>query len=378
MLCTHAATDGAGLVLPGLMPVIKAEMALSYTDVGALYFVSLLTTVIFQFAFGMLGSNREAKGLLVAGMAAGLAGLALMTVSGTFPMLVLSVVILRAGTGAYHPVGNALISREFKGSELKSAMGILYAGGDVGVLMTLAVTALTIGSLGWRAPPVFLVIFTGVLIAFLLVLRGTGGARRSETVPADAKRDFIQVIRDHPRVLAFGFVAGGIFNLTFNYGALLMTGRCGVDPSTASVVMAVWIASGVAIASCYGRIAKTGLERWILLSATLLMVVMTIVMTLTRDIFLMTGSLLVIGFGLFVLFPAVQANMAGTAAPGRESQSFAMLFNFQIGAGAVFSFIAGAISDVYGIASVPFLITGLSLLAIALLILCGPAIFEKR
>lgn len=379
MLFSHAVTDGAGLVLPGLMPVIKTEMSLNYTDVGVLYFVSLLTTVIAQFAFGVLGGRYGSKGLLIGGMVTGLAGLVLIVISQGYAMLVLSLVVLRVGTSVYHPVGNAWISREFKGSELKSAMGFLYAGGDFGVLMSLMVTALTIGAFGWRAPPLFWVAFTGVLIVGLFALkerRRIASTPRSKAI--DVRRDFLQIIRDHPRVLAFGFIAGGIFNLTFNYGALLLTSRCNIDTSIANVILSIWIASGVGIASCYGRISRMGKERPILLITALLMAPMGLVMATTRDVYVMSTALLVIGLGLFVLFPAVQANMASMAKVGSESQSFAMLFNFQIGSGAIFSFLAGVVSDHYGIASTPFLVTGLAILAIILIIAFGSDVFGKR
>jgi FSR family fosmidomycin resistance protein-like MFS transporter len=360
------------------MPVIKTEMGLSYTDVGILYSVSLLTTVIAQFSFGVLGKMYGSKMLLIAGMVVGFVGLFLIAISQGFVMLTLSVVVLRAGTGVYHPVGNALISREFKGPELKGAMGILYAGGDVGVLMSLTVTALTLGAFGWRAPPVFWLIFVAALAIALLALRQTDDIGPDRSRSLDVHRDFLQIIKDHPRILAFGFIAGGIFNLTFNYGALLLTSRCGIDTSAANVILAIWILSGVVVASLYGRLARTGKERWILLGMMLLMIVMSLGMAITRDVYLMTGALMVLGLGLFTLFPAVQANMAGMARGGSESQSFAMLFNFQIGAGAIFSFLAGYMSDHFGVEHIPLLVMGLVVSAIALVIALGTHTFGKR
>lgn len=377
MLCSHAVTDGAGLVLPGLMPVIKTEMALSYTDIGLLYFVSLLTTVIAQFSFGVLGRMYSSRGLLIAGMVVGFVGLSLIAISQGFVMLTLSVVVLRVGTGVYHPVGNALISREFKGPELKGAMGILYAGGDVGVLMSLTITALTLGAFGWRAPPVFWLIFVAVLAIALLALRQTDDVGPDRSRSVDVHRDFLQIIRDHPMILAFGFIAGGIFNLTFNYGALLLTSRCGIDTSVANVILAIWILSGVVVASCYGRLARTGKERWILLAMMLLMIAMSLGMAITRDVYLMAGALMVLGLGLFTLFPAVQANMAGMARGGSESQSFAMLFNFQIGAGAMFSFLAGYTSDHFGVASTLYMVTALAISASILVLSFGQGLFGR-
>ena len=127
----HCATDFAGGALPALLPFWVDRFDLSYTLAAAVMLVSAVSSSVVQPLFGLWSDARGAIWLLPAGVAVAGAGTALASVSPSYALVLLCVVVGGLGTAAYHPEGSKFAA--FAGGRRRaSAMSLFSVGGNVG------------------------------------------------------------------------------------------------------------------------------------------------------------------------------------------------------------------------------------------------------
>ena len=106
----HLATDFANGVLPALLPFLVSRFDLSYLQAGGLVFASAAASSLVQPLFGHWSDRRGAVWLLPTGVFLAGSGMALASVSASYSVCVLFVVVSGLGTAAYHPEGTKFAS----------------------------------------------------------------------------------------------------------------------------------------------------------------------------------------------------------------------------------------------------------------------------
>ncbi len=161
----HLVIDMIGGSLPVLLPVLKSEFSLSYTQLGVIILVSNLISSVIQPVFGIWSDRKAVLWLLPAGcLIAGL-GIALVGFAPVYSFVLLAVTLNGIGSAAYHPEGSKqafLISGERKAT----AMSIYSVGGNIGYGVGPVIAVMLLGLNGRQGMAWFLIIV--VLIAFLL------------------------------------------------------------------------------------------------------------------------------------------------------------------------------------------------------------------
>lgn len=147
----HTVNDALFAGVYPLLPLIAAEMGLTYAQTGAIKTVLVSGSAMFQVPAGMLAERIPEHLLLAAGTGwAGAGFLGMAAVAGFWWLLVASLV---AGLGGniQHPVGTAVISRVFDGGGRATAIGTLNFAGDMGKVLAPLIVGAAMLAGGWRA-----------------------------------------------------------------------------------------------------------------------------------------------------------------------------------------------------------------------------------
>lgn len=133
-----------------VLPLIKDELALSYTELGVLLTTPGVVALILEPLIGALGDTRYRRALVVGGICATTFGLALVAFGQTFAMILTAFVILYVASGAYVNLAQAtLIDLNPKRSEQTMARWTLLGSVGVTIAPILVTIVLTLGY-GWR------------------------------------------------------------------------------------------------------------------------------------------------------------------------------------------------------------------------------------
>jgi DHA1 family tetracycline resistance protein-like MFS transporter len=162
----------------------KRQFGWGPEPVGYLFaFVGILSATMQGGLIGRLTKRFGEERVVVAGNVSIVAGLALMPLAVTVPLLVVATSLLALGLGMTQPALNSLISRQAGSHEHGEVMGVSQSTGSFARIVGPAFAGFLFGGLGRNAPYV-----AGALImagAVLLALRffRTSGAARLATEP---------------------------------------------------------------------------------------------------------------------------------------------------------------------------------------------------
>ena len=193
VVVSHGAMHSYIVVLPALLPLMKEEL-------GSYFILGLLASIVYlvygwgSFPVGILADRFSKKKLIILSMM--LCGLSsiLISLSQGFISAAVSFMLLGVGTSLYHPVGYSLISllsEERRGRY----MGIQGLGGNVGMAVGYALSAVIGSFLGWR----FTFLIWGIMGIVLSITNAVfvlEPRRAEKTKKNDAVKEKVTVKRD--------------------------------------------------------------------------------------------------------------------------------------------------------------------------------------
>jgi MFS transporter, FSR family, fosmidomycin resistance protein len=185
----HLAVDFAGGALFVLIPYLHDEFDLSYTLAAVLVLCSTVSGSLLQPLFGLWSDRRGAIWLIPVGVAAGGIGMALASVSPSYGLVVLFVIVAGLGTAAFHPEGSKFAAY-VSGRRRASGMAFFSVGGNIGFGLGALAAAVLVHSLGLHGG-LLLAVPCLAVSALLFSLRGylLGFAPDRETVRRAAGED---------------------------------------------------------------------------------------------------------------------------------------------------------------------------------------------
>ena len=168
------------LMVP-LLPFIKEDLGLSFTEVGLLRSVFTGATAILQIPSGLLAETTGEFWLLVLGNVWVGGGLIAMALSSSFAALLALSFLGGLGGGAQHPLASSMVSRAYEDGGRSTAVGTVNFAGDIGKMIAPLMAGAVAISFGWRAA----LWVTGVVsLAFMLL---TMMARRNIDIGRPAR-----------------------------------------------------------------------------------------------------------------------------------------------------------------------------------------------
>ncbi|MCC7370569.1 MAG: MFS transporter [Chloroflexi bacterium] len=157
--CLHTCNDAMFAVMYPLLPLIAADLGLSYAEVGIVKALYSGASAVLQLPAGVLGERFAEYWLLALGNGWGAVGLLGMAAATSFPILLVLSVLAGLGGNFQHPLASTMVARAFEGGRRGTAIGTLNFAGDLGKMAAPALVGLFALPYGWRTALVALGLF---------------------------------------------------------------------------------------------------------------------------------------------------------------------------------------------------------------------------
>lgn len=181
---SHLMNDMIQSLLPAVYPILKANYALDFGQIGLLQLAFQITASILQPAVGLVTDRRPLPYSLPFGMGATLLGLLLLSSAHSYPALLVAASMIGLGSSVFHPEASRVV-RVASGGRYGMAQSVFQVGGNVGsavgpLLAAFVVIAYGQPSVAW---------FAAAALAGMMVLSAVSRwyAQRVTVRPAGAR-----------------------------------------------------------------------------------------------------------------------------------------------------------------------------------------------
>jgi MFS family permease len=362
------------LLLAPLMPFVREEYGVSYTEIGLAFAAFNIVSAILQTPAGFLVDRLGARTLLIAGLVIGAAAFAVTGLVHSFWLLVVMFGIAGIGNTVYHPADYALLSQHVPSERIGQAFSVHTFAGMLGSAVTppavLAMQALW----GWRGAMLGSAALGLVAAAILLVATEPETARPVRHKTETDRTDW-QVLMSGPILLNLVFfvllamISGGLYNysvVAFGalYGTPVETANAALTGNLLLTAIGV-LAGGLLV----GRTRRHGLV------ASIGLAVAAAFTLLFAEVDLGTAALIVAmsaaGFASGVIMPSRDMIVRAVTPAGSFGKVFGFVTTgFNIG-GIVAPLVFGAIMD-HGSPRLVFLTVAVLTLAAILTVATRP------
>jgi FSR family fosmidomycin resistance protein-like MFS transporter len=127
----HLINDLIQSVLPSIYPMLKTNYGLTFTQVGLITLTFQLTASLLQPWVGYHTDRHPKPWLLPAGSICTLIGIVMMSMVGSFPLILLAAALIGIGSSTFHPEASR-IARLASGGRFGLAQSTFQVGGNAG------------------------------------------------------------------------------------------------------------------------------------------------------------------------------------------------------------------------------------------------------
>jgi MFS family permease len=356
------------LLVP-LMPLIRDEFALDYTQSGLLFSVFTMSYGISQLPAGWLADRVGARILITIGICGvALAGL-LVGLSQTHAMMLGFLALMGVLGGGYHPASSPLISASVELKNRGRSLGIHLIGGSSSFFLAPLIAAAFAVALGWRAPFIILAVLTFAFGIIFYVLLGRLAEKRKDNNGPGNSPDNPTIQQRHNRLVPFIILAtfmGAVLFSTVSFIPLFLVDNFGVAEGAAAAFIAIIYFAGL-LASPLGGYLSDRFGRVSVLLAASFIAGPVIYMLNIVPLGLGIGVILfIVGAILYIPQPATEAYIIGQVSHRRRSSVLGIYFSGALmGAGAITPLL-GYFIDHVGF-STSFTIVAVALVVISLI-----------
>ena len=164
---SHLLNDVIQSLLPAIYPILKANYALDFGQIGLLTLAFQITASLLQPLVGMYTDKHPLPYSLPFGMAATLSGLILLGLAGSFHMLLLAACLVGLGSSVFHPEASR-VARAASGGRFGMAQSVFQVGGNMGTALGPLLAAFIVLPHGQRS----ITWFSAAALAAMLILTG--------------------------------------------------------------------------------------------------------------------------------------------------------------------------------------------------------------
>lgn len=359
------------LLLAPLLPFVRADYGVSYTEIGLALAVFNTVSAVLQAPAGFLVDWLGARIPLIGALVLGAAAFTIAGIVDSYWVLVAMFALAGVGNAVYHPADYALLSHYVPGERIGQAFSVHTFAGMLGSTVAPP-TLLAMQSLwGWRGAFVGAGTLGLAVAAFLVSVRESdaGAAPQKQAAAADNSSAGCRLLLSPPilRNLLFFVLLAVLSGGVYNYSVVALGVLYGTPVATANAAL-----TGFLLLSAIGVLAGgllVGRTARHALVATVSLVGIALFTVLIAEVDL--GSLMLIGAmtsaGLFfgLMMPSRDMIVRSVTPPGSFGKVFGFVTTgFNIG-GIAAPLIYGALMDHGSPRLVFILVAACSLVAIA-------------
>ena len=339
------------ILLAPLMPFVRDEYQVTYTEIGLAFAVFNIVTGVFQTPAGFLVDRLGARALLILGLAIGATSFVTAGLVDSFWVMIAMFGIAGMGNTVYHPADYTLLSQHVPADRIGQAFSLHTFAGMLGSAVAPASLLMMQSSWGWRGAFVGAGVF-GFAVALLLLLVRDGTtptANAGTRPPSDSSDTGWRLLLSAPILLNLAFfillamMSGGLYN----YSVVALGALYGTPVTTANVALTgnlLLSAAGVIVGGLLvTRTKRHSLVATLGLTAMALSVVLVAVVDL--DSLALIAAMSLAGLFSGVIMPSRDMIVREVTPPGSFGKVFGFVTTgFNIG-GIVSPLIFGAVMD---------------------------------
>lgn len=354
-----------------LLPIIGAELGLSFSQIGLIMTCQYLAGAVANVPGGVLVDTVGRKGLL---MAVSLFWVGfpylLMGFTHSYLMLLVCVAMVGIGNSLWHPTAIPTLARRYP--ERKGLVLSLHGmGGNAGDAIAPLVIGVLLALFSWRQVVMLNVVPGLVMSALLLVFLGTlrlsskkSGTAAAGDPPAQSLAEYGRGLRQlfRNRSLVLLSTSGAFRSMTQNalltFLPLFLARELGYSVLLIGVSMFALQAAGFAAAPVAGHLSDRLGRRSVVMTSMAMTAAVLLFMALAGNSQAFVALIAVLGFFLYALRPVLQAWLLESTPKNMGGSSIGILFGAQSLGASIAPLIGGLIADRYGLGATFYFLAG--------------------
>lgn len=356
-LCaTHGLNDLLQAVVNAMYPMLKADLNLSFSQIGIITLVYQLSASLFQPAVGYLFDRKPFVMSLPAGMTSTTIGIVIFSFATSLPGILVAVFMIGLGSSTLHPEASRITSlagRPRRGV----AQSIFQVGGNFGSSLGPLLVALIVAPHNRRYVLWFLIFSTLAFIVlrpvckwyknYLDQSRSTKGTETSHAkLPLSPRMTIFTIC-----VITILIFSKYVYIASLSsYYTFYLIDKFGVSVSQSQIYLFIYVAStavGTLVGGPFGDRYGRKPVIWVSILGTAPFSLLLPHVNLPLTIILSFCA----GFMLSSAFPAILL-YAQELLPTKLGMISGLFFGFAFGVGGVASALLGDFADKYGIETV--------------------------
>ncbi len=335
-----------------MFPILERELLLTYTQLGLIAFALNMVSSIMQPVVGWYTDRKPMPYALPIAMMSTMAGMILLAVAPSYPMIIVSVLFIGLGSAIFHPEGSR-VAYMAAGTKRGLAQSIYQVGGNAGQALAPLITAFVIIPLGQLGGLTFapLAFIASLLlfyiarwytkqIAFFPVKKKQGG--KDSKLPK-------KIWAALAIILFLIFARSWYISAMTNFYAFYIIEQYGFSIEMAQMYIFAFLAAGAGGTFFGGPLADRFGKKTIILLSMLLSAPLAVLLPFVQPEWALI-LLFVIGFVLMSSF-SVTVVYAQELVPGKIGTMAGLTVGLAFGMGAIGSIAIGSMADTVGLAA---------------------------
>ncbi|WP_105370232.1 MFS transporter [Neorhizobium huautlense] len=349
----HMLNDIMQSMISAIYPMLKADFALDFWQIGILTLAFQCTASLLQPVIGIVTDKKPFPYSLPFGMGSTFIGLFILAWSQSYLMLVVAASLIGVGSAVFHPESSR-VARLASGGRYGFAQATFQVGGNFGQSIGPLLAAFIIvpngqGSVAWFSVIAMLGIFILAWVArwYKAHMAANKGRKRILNAHSLSKRTVATALV----VLALLTFSKNIYMASISsYYTFFVIERFGVTVQQSQIMLFIFlgaVALGTVVGGPIGDRFGTKVVIWFsilgALPFTLAMPFANLPVTIALSA--------IVGFIMASSFPAIVV-MAQELVPGRVGMIAGIFFGLAFGIAGIAAAVLGVFADLYGISFV--------------------------
>ena len=350
--CCHMLNDLMQSLLAAIYPMLKAEFALDFWQIGLLTFFYQLTASILQPIVGIVTDKRPFAWSLPIGMAFTMFGLILLAFAPRYGLLVSGAGLIGIGSSIFHPESSR-VARAASGGRFGMAQSVFQVGGNMGSAAGPLLAAFIVVPYGRPSVAYFALV---ALVGMVILLWVSRWQTRDRATARRRPAPLANTLSPNRVALAVGVLVVLIFSKFVymasmsSYYTFFLINRFNLSVQEAQQMLFLFLAA-VAFGTIIGGPVGDRIGRRTVIWVSILGVLPFTLMLPYANLF-WTGALsVIIGVALASAFPAIIV-FGQELLPGRVGMVAGLFFGAAFGVGGIAAAALGVLADKVGIQTV--------------------------
>ena len=326
----HAVSHFFQLVLAPLLPLMAAELQLSFSTLGVVMMLFFAVSAVLQPLAGFLVDRIGGRGVLLCGVGLMTLGVLLMSLAEGAPLLALGAVVMGVGNSVFHPADFSILNGRVSPARLGYAFSAHGVAGQLGFAAAPVFSAAIASAYGWHAALLAsAAVGAGVLLVLLANTRQlpvTPAPRRRQPIAQDAR-----VLLSFPVLVCFGFfvVWGGAYVGVASFSIAAMQLQFGMSTALAASAVTAYML-GNAGGMLAGGVVAARVPRHDLVAVAGLLVSALFVLPIATGAVAAAGLpvlLALTGFFAGVTYPSRDLIVRASTPPGAAGRVYGFVYS---------------------------------------------------